>query len=191
MKNLKAISLSIVISGLLATTASALVSYPQRWYSGTCINISRDLSYHSRGSDVSQLQAFLVSKNFPGSGSWMQTGFFGAATQVAVRDFQQQENLSTSGIVDYQTREALSRITCDGLLAYGAPATPPYPTTIPWNGYGNGYPYNNGGLVSLNLTALSQNTGNAFRKIETENVFPRRKKILCRNYFLSKHIIND
>ncbi|RJQ34069.1 hypothetical protein C4556_03480, partial [Candidatus Parcubacteria bacterium] len=37
----------------------------------SCTNLSSDLSHGSKGSDVSSLQQFLVSQNYPGTGSWM------------------------------------------------------------------------------------------------------------------------
>jgi hypothetical protein len=157
--SIKAISLVVFFSMALATTASALVNYPQSWYSGSCVNISRDLSLRTRGSDVLNLQTFLVSQNFPGSGTWMETGLFGAATHAAVSDFQQEQSLAVTGIADYATRNAIERLTCGGLVAYTAPTATTYPTTIPWNGYGTNYPYGYNNLVSLNLTSLSQNTG--------------------------------
>ena len=186
MKTLKAISLIVLFSAATATSAQALVQYPQSWYSGPCVNLSRNLSAGARGSDVSQLQTFLVAQDFPGSGSWMETGSFGAASTAAVKDFQQEEGLPTTGIADYQTRAAISRISCGGALAYGTntggtytPTYPnltasPVPAAIPlngngYNGYNNNpstaypYPYGNNnygnGYVSLNLTSLSQNTG--------------------------------
>src|SRR3989344_569457 len=42
-----------------------------------CASLSRDLSYGSRGSDVTTLQNFLVGQNYPGSGNWMITVYFG------------------------------------------------------------------------------------------------------------------
>ncbi len=83
-------------------------------YSGACVNLASDLSYGSRGSQVSPLQTFLVSQNFPGGGSWMITGYFGNATLAAVRNFQQQQGLSVSGVVDAATRSAISRVSCLG-----------------------------------------------------------------------------
>ncbi len=157
--SIKAISLVVLFSAAMVTTASALVNYPQSWYSGSCVNLSRDLSRSMRGSDVLSLQTFLVSQNFPGGGAWMETGLYGAATQAAVSDFQQEQSLPTTGIADYTTRNAIERLTCGGVVAYTTPTATTYPTTIPWNGYSSNYPYGYGNLVSLNLTALSQNTG--------------------------------
>jgi len=158
---LAAISLIVAFSVLSSVTVSAQSLYSSSSYFGSCVNLSRNLSYDVRGSDVTQLQVFLVSQNFPGGGSWMETGLYGAATTAAVRDFQQEAGVPQTGIVDVSTRAAISQMTCGGSVAYVTPATTVYPInqTIPWNQYGNNYPYNNNGYVSLNLTSLSQNTG--------------------------------
>ena len=158
---LKVTMLSVLFLTTVATAAnaSALVNYPQSWYSGACVNLSRDLIRSMRGSDVLSLQTYLVSQNFPGSGTWMETGLYGAATQTAVSDFQQEQSLPMTGTADYATRNAIERLTCGGLVAYTTPTANTYPTTIPWNGYNSNYPYGYGNLVSLNLTSLSQNTG--------------------------------
>ncbi len=157
--SLAAISLIVLFAGSSVSTASALVNYPQSWYSGACVNISRDLVLGQRGADVSKLQSFLVTQNFPGSGAWMVSGFFGNATQAAVRDFQQVQGLATTGSLDSATRAAISRVTCGGLVAYAPQTTtyPAYPAALPWNGTSQNYQYQN--LVNLNITSLSQNTG--------------------------------
>lgn len=152
---LAAISLIVLFAGSGVSTASALVDYPQGWYSGPCVNLSRDAAYGARGAEVTRLQKFLAAQGFPGGGDWMVTGFFGGATQSAVRIFQQAQGLPTTGVADTATRAAISRLSCGGLVSYVPPSTQ-YPTTIPWNGY-TSVPYQ--GLVSLNLTSLSQNTG--------------------------------
>lgn len=170
---LAAISLIIAFGALSAATASAQSIYSSNWQSGACVSISRTLSTGSSGSDVTQLQVFLVAQNFPGGGAWMETGHFGAATAAAVRDFQEEKGLPQTGIVDYATRAAISSASCGNLLASPTPVP-----AIPWNQYGNqyanqygnqygsGYPYNyTNGYVSLNLTSLSQNTGNVGQQV--------------------------
>jgi peptidoglycan hydrolase-like protein with peptidoglycan-binding domain len=164
---LKAISLIIGFSMLNSAVVSAQSVLPistSNW-SGVCVNLPNTLSYGATSSSVTRLQVFLVAQNFPGSGSWMETGHFGAATEAAVKDFQQEINLPISGIADGATRAAISRITCGSALLSPAPVTSyptPAPISIPWNQYSNNYgnSYGNGnGLISLNLIALSQNTG--------------------------------
>jgi hypothetical protein len=166
-KALTTVALIIAVSTLGATAVfaqslSSAISATS-WYSGVCVNLPTTLSYGSTNSDVTRLQVFLVAQNFPGGGSWMETGHYGAATEAAVKDFQQQAGLPMTGIADVATRAAITRTTCGSALLAPAP-TAVYPTAnpIPWNQYGNNYgtsyQYGNG-LVSLNLTSLSQNTG--------------------------------
>lgn len=131
----------ILVSSLVALVAlganvASAQSYYQPYsyntygasYVGTCVNLVSDLQYGSRGNQVSQLQTFLVSRNFPGGGSWMITGNFKSATLAAVRSFQQSQGLMASGVVDAATRAAISRVSC--LSGQGG-------------GYSSGYNYNN------------------------------------------------
>lgn len=117
---------SIALTGavlLLAPLASAQTYYyssPSLYdqaygsYTGACVNLTRDLSPGSQGSDVSSLQTFLVSRNYPGGGNWMVTGYYGAATAAAVRNFQSAQNLPATGYVDAQTRAAVNSVSCGG-----------------------------------------------------------------------------
>src|SRR5262245_23669417 len=75
---------------------------------GSCVSLSRDLYLGARGTDVRTLQSFLVSQNYPGSGTWMITGYYGQATAAAVRIYQQQRGLPVTGAVDYATRSSLN-----------------------------------------------------------------------------------
>lgn len=154
-------------SAYAATAYSAVSAYPT--YRGSCVNLTSDLSYGSKGAHVRQLQTFLVSQNFPGSGAWMITGNFRTATLAAVRNFQQQQGLSVTGVVDATTRAAIYRVSCGGQYGYGTM----YPYTMPQYNYTNtscyytfpyvcnnsgyGYTYPNYNRVSL--TSLSVNSG--------------------------------
>ncbi len=169
---------ALLVIGLSVFAISASTALAGSTYTG-CVSIGENLSSGSRGAAVSQLQAFLVDQDFPGSGTWMQTGIYGAATAAAVRDFQQVQGLQQSGIVDAVTRQAIARVSCGTSFVSPAqpispitsiiPVTPANPIAPIWNPYGynsgsgysggyngNGYHYGN---VSLNLTGLSQNTG--------------------------------
>ena len=126
----------LVLSILTAEVAFAQsYSYPTQTPSSTypfaCANISRDLSVGSRSAEVTALQNFLVSQNYPGGGSWMVTGYFGAATKQAVLNFQSQQRIAMTGIADAQTRAAIRNLTC------GAAGTPyvPFPPSTPVNPY--------------------------------------------------------
>src|SRR6185503_9121387 len=63
----------VLVSSVLAVLLLAGTASAQSYGSG-CMNISRDLVVGSRGSEVRDLQRFLVSRNYPGSGDWMITG---------------------------------------------------------------------------------------------------------------------
>src|ERR1043166_7246274 len=79
-----------------------------------CPNLSRNLSLGSRGTDVIQLQQFLISQNLLASDS--ATGYFGRLTQAAVQKFQcKNMNICSGspatngwGSVGPKTRRAIS-----------------------------------------------------------------------------------
>ncbi|MBI5457864.1 IPT/TIG domain-containing protein [Candidatus Kaiserbacteria bacterium] len=118
-------------------------SQPSTYSSGACVNLVSDLSYGSTGSQVRQLQTFLVSRNYPGGGSWMITGNFRTATLTAVRNFQMEQNLPTTGVADAATRAAIAQVSCGG-SAYNY-NTNPYLYSLPNynNNYNNNFNYNN------------------------------------------------
>jgi hypothetical protein len=100
-----------------------------------------------RGNDVRQLQTFLVNQNFPGSGSWMITGRFLSATEAAVRNFQQSQGINPTGVVDYQTRTAISSMSCggqgySGYLGNNYANYNTYTTNSSYPIATNSYPYN-------------------------------------------------
>ncbi|OGG50350.1 hypothetical protein A2704_05400 [Candidatus Kaiserbacteria bacterium RIFCSPHIGHO2_01_FULL_54_36b] len=116
----------VALGANIASAQSYYPSYPtygttyptyqtyQQPYTGACVNLTSDLSYGSRGSQVLQLQTFLVSRNYPGGGNWMITGYFGPATRAAVRNFQMEQGISMVGVVGPVTRAAIARVTCGG-----------------------------------------------------------------------------
>ncbi len=74
---------------------------------GSCVELSRNLSLKSQGNDVTQLQQFLgVSP----------TGYFGSITKLAVMNWQQTHGIPLVGIVGPATRAAMS---CGGLSVTG------------------------------------------------------------------------
>ena len=118
-----------------------------------CTIITSNLSYGSRGSEVSTLQTFLVSQHYPGDGAWMITGYFGRATEQAVRNFQAGRGLLQTGVVDWQTREAIRQASCGGAgYAYTASAYPYYSQQYP---HQYNYPYGYGYTAPLRLDSLS------------------------------------
>lgn len=126
-----------------------------------CVSIPTGLGIGASGASVSSLQTFLVAQNYPGGGSWMETGYFGAATAAALRNFQQLQGLPQSGSTDAATVAAISRTSCGG---YSAIATPTYQYTYPTipTTYPSSYSYPS--YLSYNgnaptIQSLSQNTG--------------------------------
>ena len=183
MKKILVSSLVAVVA-LSANVAAAQSYYPtysytptyqtqtqtqyQQPYIGGCINLMWNLSFGSRGTEVRKLQTFLVSRNYPGGGSWMITGYFGRATQAAVRNFQMEQGLSPVGIVGPMTRAAIARVSCGGTgynpYPYPTPPTYTYPPTTPPNNttcyYTYPYicpPFNN--YQNVTLTSLSVTSG--------------------------------
>ena len=128
------------------TFAQSLYQY-QSQYSGlstsVCTNLTKELSYGSRGSEVTRLQSFLVNRNYPGSGDWMITGYFGAATRAAVRNFQQERGLSQTGAADAATRAAIYTVSCGGSYGFSNPSQYPYLYTNYVNQIPYTYGYNN------------------------------------------------
>ncbi len=121
-------------------------TYQQPYY-GACVNLVSDLSYGSSGAQVRLLQTFLVSRNYPGGGAWMITGNFRLATQTAVRNFQMEQGLSQTGVVDASTRAAIARVSClpgQGGGSSGYNNYSPYNySTVPTYTYNNNNNYNN------------------------------------------------
>lgn len=81
--------------------------------SESCLNIPMTLSYQSRDSStsgfVTLLQDFLHATNYLPS---LSTGFFGAGTFKAVKDFQRANGISQTGSVGPNTRLKIKQISC-------------------------------------------------------------------------------
>lgn len=99
----------------------------------TACSVSRNVSFGSRGDDVIALQMILIQKGLLSSDS--ATGYFGAMTRTAVRQFQTEqgivsagdENSTGYGLVGVRTRAALG-IVCS-TSAQTSANTPPVTTT--------------------------------------------------------------
>lgn len=82
-----------------------------------CPNISRRLSFGSRGRDVARMQSYLIVLGYLAAGN--DTGYFGPLTEEAVKKFQCAERIVCSGtllttgygVVGPLTRTALNRCT--------------------------------------------------------------------------------
>ena len=116
--------------------------------SAGCVTLSRDLTVGMRGSDVTSLQSFLVAQNYPGSGSWMVTGYFGAATAAAVRNFQTQRGLTQTGIADSATRAAIGN--CLSGQSGSSVSNYNYTNPFSYNSNSFNYGYNNSGTNPYN-----------------------------------------
>lgn len=101
-----------LLFGASIVSAQTYTSFYNVVNTGACANLTSDLTVGSKGTQVRNLQIFLVAQNYPGGGSWMITGNYGQATQVAVRNFQQQSGLPITSWVDYATRTAINQASC-------------------------------------------------------------------------------
>ena len=136
MKGTKITSALVFAIIAVGQVASAQVFSPIFPYgnTGSCVSVTRDLTIGSKGSDVTSLQRFIVNRNYPGGGSWMITGYFGAATRAGVINFQIDQNLPQTGWVDAVTRAAISQVTCvTGQGGYGYVSPTSYPSVYPIN----------------------------------------------------------
>jgi len=137
----------VAVTLLTAGVASAQTYYP---YSAPNQNLSCvSLTHHlTRGSsdaqtngEVSKLQRFLVSQNYPGGGAWMITGYFGSGTEQAVRNFQNTNGIVATGAVGPATRDAIQRQTCGNSFSAPTIPTTAAPTqTIPQDAFA--FPFN-------------------------------------------------
>ena len=74
------------------------------------IQITRNLSYKSRGEQVTALQTFLISQGYL---SFSATGYFGILTLKAVKDFQRANYINPTGFVGPATRGMISKLSLD------------------------------------------------------------------------------
>jgi peptidoglycan hydrolase-like protein with peptidoglycan-binding domain len=74
------------------------------YYGGTGATYTRNLSRGSRGEDVRAVQQALKSRGFLYGNA---DGVFGRMTEIAVLNFQSQNNMDATGIVDYVTFSSL------------------------------------------------------------------------------------
>lgn len=102
------------LQGLLqpASTTPAAAPAPLPIESIECPSIARNLAFGARGTDVSQLQRFLVAQQFLAADS--ATGYFGARTKKAVGEWQLKIGIVASaderrgwGAVGPRTRAAI------------------------------------------------------------------------------------
>ncbi len=76
------------------------------------LRLERTLRLGSSGDDVRQLQGFL--KQFPDIyPEGLETGYFGARTDAAVRRFQEKHGIEPAGVVGPKTRAKLAELTAE------------------------------------------------------------------------------
>ncbi|MEN9338505.1 MAG: putative peptidoglycan binding domain [Candidatus Parcubacteria bacterium] len=84
-----------------------------------CVVLSRDLLYGSRdassGNEVSALQSYLTDRGYLEYGA---TGYFGRATDLAVRKFQYRNELEVTGSTNEETRQIINELTCTKQMVY-------------------------------------------------------------------------
>jgi peptidoglycan hydrolase-like protein with peptidoglycan-binding domain len=77
--------------------------------SNLCTRLMLHLKMGSRGADVTRLQLFLKARGHLNAEA---TGYFGAMTQAAVRKFQAENNISSTGEAGPMTRARIVALTC-------------------------------------------------------------------------------
>ena len=115
-----------------AAAPPASISSGQASGAASCPNLTRNLSRGLRGADVTALQTFLISQNLLASDS--ATGFFGALTESAVKQWQSNNNIASNGTpattgwgaIGPRTRAAIAH-ACNALtkLSENPQPTPP------------------------------------------------------------------
>src|SRR3989338_2064368 len=101
MRSNRCVALITAAALFFPLAASALTD------AGSCPNIAYALSRGSRGTDVVQLQQFLIAQGSLQSG--LATGYFGAMTEASVKSWQSQNGVDAVGIVGPKTRAAIAR----------------------------------------------------------------------------------
>jgi peptidoglycan hydrolase-like protein with peptidoglycan-binding domain len=109
MKHIKNSLVALGFMGILTATASA--AYFDSAPAPRCdVQINRTMQTGSEGVDVSVLQDFL---NRAGFLSVTPNGYFGPATTAAVRAFQSENYIPTTGTVGPMTLNAINERMCD------------------------------------------------------------------------------
>ena len=106
---------------------------PTLSYAATCPNLTRNLSFGSRGTDVTQLQTFLIEQGHLEAGN--NTGFFGRMTEAAIKKFQCSEMQICSGTaasngygsVGPRTRAKIAEV-CSGTVPLTSSPGPALPS---------------------------------------------------------------
>ncbi len=95
----------------------------------TCPNLSRNISYGSRGADVTQLQNFLIAQKDLAAGN--NTGYFGKLTEAAVKSWQKRNgivSMGTPSTTGYGSVGPKTRVAIKSLCAVSVNSSPTIPT---------------------------------------------------------------
>ncbi|MBI5134399.1 MAG: peptidoglycan-binding protein [Candidatus Taylorbacteria bacterium] len=96
-----------------------------------CVDIATDLGPRSEGASVTSLQNLLKDSGYL---SATPNGYFGPATEAAVKKFQSANGISPTGFVGPSTRAKIKSSTCSASQAGQAPqgsSSKPYGVTSP------------------------------------------------------------
>jgi len=77
-----------------------------------CVYLPKHLQYKSRGNDVTALQNYLLDRGFL---ELSATGFYGRATELAIKKFQYKNEIDVTGKAEALTRETIKSLTCSEL----------------------------------------------------------------------------
>jgi peptidoglycan hydrolase-like protein with peptidoglycan-binding domain len=106
---------SLIFAGFLAVVAGSATQASAGYFNTTpiarCeISITRTLQIGSENNDVLVLQKMLARGGFLQA---TPNGYFGVGTRSAVRQFQNENGLSVTGVVGESTRSAVNERLCD------------------------------------------------------------------------------
>ncbi len=116
-------------------------------YAVSCLNLNNNLYKglfdSNTGGEVSMLQAYMISQNYLPIAA--PSGYYGALTVQAVKQYQIAHGLPSDGIVGVSTRQSIQNISC-GNAGYNG-------------GYNYGYNNYNNYYGAPVITSLSTNSG--------------------------------
>jgi peptidoglycan hydrolase-like protein with peptidoglycan-binding domain len=106
----------IAITGIIGFFASMALNASAGYFNSAPISvcdsqITSTLQIGSENNQVYALQQILANEGFLNTAP---NGYFGLQTKYAVQSFQMNNGISATGVVGYQTREALNEVACDG-----------------------------------------------------------------------------
>lgn len=109
----------------------------------SCVNLNSNLKQGMKNNEISLLQNFLKDKGYLNTSA---TGFFGAQTLKAVKNFQKDNNINTTGSIGPITRALINKLNCKKedstnnnipnpttpqVIVSVAPVIPEQPQTLP------------------------------------------------------------